>query len=93
MKALLAEHFLLRNLPAGDLSFSLCNNLANTPASGRQTVFLQGDEAASMMVVVEGRVRTLTEPPAKLLQTWSRSTRMINSPPITAKGLTPANKG
>jgi CRP-like cAMP-binding protein len=56
IRALLAEHFLLRHLPPLDLERLAAFAKMQTFGAG-EPVFMQGDRAAGMMVVVSGRVR------------------------------------
>lgn len=62
VKALLAEHFLLRHLPAADLEKIGAYARIRKLKSG-ETVFLKGDKASSMMVVASGRVRISSNSP------------------------------
>ena len=55
-KTLLKEHFLLRHLPAADVE-RLAGYTRVRNFGANQTVFLKGDPATGMMVVIEGRVR------------------------------------
>ena len=56
LRALLAEHFLLRHLPPPDLERLAAFAKVQTLGAG-EPVFMKGDPAAGMMVVVSGRVR------------------------------------
>lgn len=56
MSSILAEHFLLRHLPADDLA--RLETFAKTRTYGvNEPVFLKGDPARGMMAVTRGRVR------------------------------------
>ena len=55
-RALLAEHFLLRHLPPPDLERLAAFAKMQSFGAG-EPVFMKGDPAAGMMVVVSGRVR------------------------------------
>ena len=55
-RALLAEHFLLRHLPPPDLERLAAFAKMQSLGAG-EPVFMKGDPAAGMMVVVSGRVR------------------------------------
>lgn len=56
---ILAEHFLLRDLPAKDLD-RLGELSTKRSFDVNQPVFMKGDPAAGMMAVVKGRVRIVT---------------------------------
>jgi len=62
LDALLAEHFLLRHVPADDLKKLGAYAQVRGFRAG-ETIFLKGDAAASMMVVIEGRVRISANSP------------------------------
>ncbi len=62
VKALLAEHFLLRHLPVADLEKIGAYARIRKLEPG-ETVFLKGDEASSMMVVASGMVRISSNSP------------------------------
>lgn len=56
MSTILAEHFLLKHLPAEDLA-RLEAFARSRSFKARQPVFMKGDPASGMMAVVKGRVR------------------------------------
>jgi CRP/FNR family transcriptional regulator, cyclic AMP receptor protein len=59
VKEILAEHYLLRHMPAADLD-RLAGFARSRSCQPNEPVFVKGDPAAGMMAVVEGRVRIVT---------------------------------
>jgi CRP-like cAMP-binding protein len=55
-RALLAQHFLLAQLPADDLD-RLLESAAERSFGANQTIFQKGDPGTSLMAVIAGRVR------------------------------------
>ncbi len=59
MKAILAEHFLLKHMPPDDLD-RLAGFARRRSYQANEPIFVKGDPAAGMMAVVGGRVRIVT---------------------------------